>query len=147
VGTSLGFVSIVGLLLGIGSLASGIYWKWFKLEEKISDDAAILLRKWQDLFKGFGQIEIQGYKRAEKCVAFIEVVERTMKQRELLTSFQSETEGLMKSGFGKTYYRYMVFDHPLKFIRPFIFVEGIVIPSVYIFLQLVVLGTGAAFVR
>jgi len=146
IGSKLGFIGILGFLGGLCSIGAAAYWKWFRLEEKINDAASILLRKWITYFKGFGQINLAGYTRAEKCVAFIEVVERTMKQKELLVSFQNELEGLMKSGFGKTYYRYAIYDNHINFSQPYN-IWDMVRPSVLVFFQLVVLSTGAAFTK
>jgi len=148
IGSKWGFLGILGFFGAIASIGAGSYWKWYNLEKRMNEAAAVLLRKWTDFFKGFGQIDIPEYKRFDKAVAFIEVVERTMKQRELFgKSFQNEMEGLIKDGFGKTYYRYIIFDNNLVWKQNYNNLEGLVAPAVILFLQLVVLSTGAAFTK
>jgi len=146
VGSALGYIGLLGFLGSALSFAAGIYWKWYNLEKRMNEASAVLLRKWTEFFKGFGEINVPGYKRLDKAVAFIEIVERTMKQKEgILVNYQNEMDGLVKHGFGKTYYRYMVFDNNLIFKQNYNNFFGLVLPGLLCFVQLIVIGTGAAF--
>jgi hypothetical protein len=76
-----GYFAIVGLVVGLLDVASGFYFKYSGIEEKLNKAAGGLLKRWVDSLKQFGQIDLKSYNRQEKCVAFIEVVERPMKQQ------------------------------------------------------------------
>jgi len=135
-----GYIGIIGVFVGFVDAASGYYFKYTGLEEKLNKAAGGVLKRWVDSLKQFGEIQITGFSRSEKCVAFIEVVERVM------TSPSSRETDLIKSGFGKTYYGIKVFDNHINFkqqitnfdlVRPVILVicQIITLAGSYSFLQ------------